>query len=90
MELVMTEKQKEIFERLMAIPVMEYDLNDNLSVDVLMRWILELAQTAETMYTLMASPEISAETQEYLKKDFFRLREKQKLVIARFNEEIEK
>lgn len=90
MELQMTEEQKEVFERLMAIPTMEYDLDDNLSVDLLIGWILDLAHRAENIYFLLASPDISLETHKYLEKDFFRLREKQKLVIARFNKEIEK
>jgi len=88
MEIEMTEKQKEIFDRLMAIPVMEWDLNDDLSPDILVRWIVDLSETAGKINNLMESPEISMETVEFLEKDLERLKVKFDLVAARFQKEL--
>jgi len=82
----MTEKQNEILEKLMRIPVMEYDLAGDLSRDVLVRLLLEYTRTYQKIMFLVGSPEISEETEQCLRKDMDQLKEKHQLVVSRLNQ----
>jgi len=84
----MTEKQKEIFDRIMSIPVMEYDLSDNLSMDILTKMLFECTQTVGQILAMQESPEISEETRQCLEKDLERLKEKHSLILSRFEQGI--
>ena len=84
----MTEKQKEIFDRIMSIPVMEYDLSANLSMDILTKMLVECTRTAGQILALQKSPEISEETRQSLEKDLERLKEKHRLILSRFEQGI--
>jgi len=82
----LTEKQKEAFERLMSIPAFEYDLSEDLSPDILMRLILEYARILDAIINLLESPEISEETRQCLKKDFYLLEKKIDIICSKMHE----
>ena len=89
MELEMTEEQKkEIIERLMAIPVMEYDLRENLSLDILLGWMLQTAHTIQKIEDVRDSLEISEESRQCLEKDLEGLSKKFALISVKWDRTI--
>ena len=82
--MTMTKKQKKVFNRIMSIPVTEYDLADNLSMDVLAKMLIECTHAAGQITALQESPEISEKTRQRLKEDLKRLKEKHQLILSRF------
>jgi len=87
--MVLTKKQKEILDRLMEIPVMEYDLSENLSPDVLLRLLLDCTNTVKQITLLTESPDISEETRLCLEKDYALLVKKFGVIRDRFNQAFE-
>ena len=84
MELEMTDEQKEVFERLMAIPVMEYDLNDpTLDRDILVGWLLQISFSAQKIADVMYGLEVSEESRQCLEKDYAKLVIKHQLIARR-------
>ena len=82
----MTEKKKKAFDRLMSVPVMEYDLASDLSKEILVRLLIEYTVTAGKITFLQESPDISEKTRQCLEGDLERLAKKHQLVSSRLGQ----